>query len=84
MNEEKNNKQEILKILEKIVEDVTGNDNISLSPSMTAYDVEGWDSLSHVQILYECEQKWKIRLTLEELDSLENIGDLVKIIEKSI
>ena len=51
---------------------------------MTAHDVDGWDSLSHVKILYKCELKWNIRLTLEELSSLQNIGDLVMIIERSL
>ena len=81
---EENQRKEILKILETIVEDITGSDNVTLNPTMTANDVEGWDSLSHVQILYECELKWNIRLTLQELDSLNNIGDLVEVIKKSI
>ena len=84
MTVEENQRKEILKILEAIVEDITGNDNVTLNTKMTANDVEGWDSLSHVQILYKCELKWNIRLTLQELDSLNNIGDLVEVIKKSI
>ena len=60
--------------------EVTGNEDLELSSTTTAKDVRGWDSLSHVQILYKCELKWGIRLTLKELSSLNNVGDLVNII----
>ena len=70
----------IIKELAKIVMEVTGNEDLELSSTTTANDVRGWDSLSHVQILYKCELKWGIRLTLKELSSLNNVGDLVNII----
>ena len=71
---------EIIKELSKIVMEVTGNEDLELSITTTAKEVRGWDSLSHVQILYKCELKWGIRLTLKELSSLNNVGDLVNII----
>ena len=51
---------------------------------MTALDVDGWDSLKHVQILYQCEEKLNVRFTLQEIGSLNSVGDLVKIINKSL
>ncbi len=74
----------VLHELAEIVSDVTGNEKVELSLDMTANDVEGWDSLSHVQILYSCEIKWGIRLSLQELSSLKTIGDLVEIITNSL
>ena len=76
--------KDIFDDLRALVSEVLGYEIEELKPEMTAHDVDGWDSLSHVKILYECELKWNIRLSLEELSSLENIGDLVKIIEKSL
>ena len=49
---------------------------------MTANDIEGWDSLSHVKILYRCEMQWGIKLTYQQLTNLKCIGDLVDIIEE--
>ena len=79
-----NKKNDIYKDLTSLVSEVLGSEVVDLTPEMTAHDVEGWDSLSHVKILYKCELKWNIRLSLEELSSLENIGDLVIIIERSL
>ena len=74
--------KKIIDELTTIVKEVLGKDDIYLTSSTTAYDVPGWDSLSHVQILYKCELQWGIRLSLKELSSLNNVGDLVDIIVK--
>ncbi len=80
----KKDRNEIFGELRDLVSEVLGSEVMELRPEMTAQDVEGWDSLSHVQILYACELRWNIRLSLEELSSLENIGDLVQIIKNSL
>ena len=77
-----NSEKKILDELSKIVMEVLGKDDILLTKNTTANDVAGWDSLSHVQILYKCELNWGIRLSLKELSSLNNVGDLVEIIVK--
>ena len=59
-------------------------DNISLSSEMTAPDIEGWDSLNHVQIIFTLEQELGIQFNVREIQNLENIGDLEKLIEKYI
>tara|TARA_B100000242_G_scaffold294035_1_gene274328 strand:- start:2201 stop:2458 length:258 start_codon:yes stop_codon:yes gene_type:complete len=81
---EKIDKSTILSCLSEIVADILGIDDIQLAESMTASDVEGWDSMSHTRILYECELKWSIRLTLQELSSLKTIGDLLNVLYKKI
>ena len=75
--------QKALDILGKIIMDVLGCDSPQLKLEMTAQDVEGWDSLAHVQILHECELKLGIRLTLEQMSNLNTIGDLIRILIES-
>ena len=53
---------------------------IQLSDDLTAADVPGWDSLTHVKILGAIEEAFDIRFNLAEINSLENLGDLVKTI----
>tara|TARA_B100001989_G_C24483001_1_gene435470 strand:- start:247 stop:519 length:273 start_codon:yes stop_codon:yes gene_type:complete len=81
MNKDTN---EILKILKSIIEDVLNKEIITFDVNMSAKDIEGWDSLTHVQIIYKCEIKFKLRFTLAELGSLKNVGDLVFIIKKHL
>jgi len=40
--------------------------------------------MSHTRILYEYELKWSIRLTLQELSSLNTIGDLLDVLQTKI
>ena len=78
----KHSNKQIIDELSTIVKEVIGKENVLLNSTTTANEVPGWDSLSHVQILYKCELKWGIRLSLKELSNLNNVGDLVNIIAK--
>ena len=71
-----------LVFLEKVVSDILKNENISLSMEMTAPDVEGWDSLNHVQIIFTIEERLGVRFEVQEIQNLNTIGDLVKLISK--
>jgi len=51
---------------------------------MTANDIDGWDSLSHVNLITAVESHFKIRFTQKELLTLRNVGDLFKTIKCKI
>lgn len=78
------NSEDILQTLNEIVENVLRKKNINLSLNMSAKDIEGWDSLAHVQIIYNCEVKFKLRFTLVELGGLNTIKDLVDVISQKL
>ena len=46
----------------------------------TADDVEGWDSLSHIDLIVAVEKAFRIKLTLQEVRGLNNVGDFVSLI----
>ena len=69
-------------LLEKIVSSILKRENISLSIDMTAPDVEGWDSLNHVQILFTIEQELGIQFPVNEIQNLNTIGDLINLMKK--
>ena len=60
---------------------VFDNDEIQLRPEMTANDVDGWDSLSHVNLILAVEKGFAIRFTQRELLTFKNVGDLLRSIE---
>ena len=71
----------ILAELEPIFHLVFDDDSIRLRPEMTADDVDGWDSLSHVNLIVAIEGHFKIRFSQKELLTFKNVGDLAKSIE---
>ena len=47
-----------------------------------AYQVPGWDSLSHIVVITAIEKEYRIRFKLPEILRLNNIGDLQTLINK--
>jgi len=60
---------------------VFDDDSIILAPETTAGDIDGWDSLSHVNLITAVEARFKIRFTQKELLTQRNVGDLAKAID---
>ena len=67
--------------LTEIFEDVFDEDSIVVTPSLTAKDVDGWDSLTHIRLLLTVEKAFKVKFSTSEIGKLESVGDLVKLIQ---
>ena len=74
----------IIEPLNEIFCEVFDDDDIELTPEMTADDVDGWDSLSHVNLIVTIETRFKIKFTQKELLTFKNVGDLMASIESKI
>ena len=61
--------------------EVFDDSELRISPQMTASDVDGWDSLSHINLILAVESEFGIRFSQKELLSLKYVGDLVNSIE---
>jgi acyl carrier protein len=71
---------EILEQITVAVREVLGNDDIVLQPNTVASDVEGWDSLSHVEIIVAIEKRLGIRFTSKEIRSFQNVGEMCQAV----
>lgn len=71
-------------VLNAIFQQVFDDPEIDIRPEMTANDIDGWDSLSHVNLITAVEAKFGIRFTQKELLTLKNIGDLLRTVEGKI
>ena len=67
----------ILEQLNKIFIDIIDEDTISLKEASTASEVEGWDSLTHIQLVVAIEKHFKIRFTSKEIQEWKNVGALI-------
>ena len=64
--------------------EVFDDEDISIQPAMTANDVDGWDSLSHVNLIVAIETKFGIRFSHKEVLTFKNVGDLLNCIERKL
>jgi acyl carrier protein len=67
--------------LSSIFEEVFDDDSIVLTPNLSAKDVDGWDSLAHIRLIFTIEKAFKIKFSTSEIGKLENVGDLVALIK---
>lgn len=78
------NKNEILSKLSEIFREELDNEEINLTEETTANDVEEWDSLSHIQLIVAVEKAFGIRFISSEIQSWNNIGEMVNSIASKL
>ncbi len=72
----------ILQKVNTIFIDVLDNDDIQLQAATTAKDIDGWDSLSHIQLIHAIEKGFKVRFNTAEIIKWKNVGEICEAIEK--
>ena len=70
--------------LNDIFVDVLDLDEVALTDSTTADDIEEWDSLSHVQLVVAIEKAFGIKFTALEIMKWKNVGELVASIAQKL
>jgi acyl carrier protein len=74
---------DIFEKLNEVFENVFGEE-IEVSAETVAADVDGWDSLHHVQLVMAVEKAFKIRFSGAEIASLKNVGHMVELIQQKL
>jgi acyl carrier protein len=77
-------RSEILEKLNGIFTDVLDNDDIKISETSTANDIEEWDSLTHIQLVVAIEKSFKVKFTTYEIQIWKNVGDMVNSIQAKL
>jgi acyl carrier protein len=73
-------KIEILTKVQDIFRDLLDNESIFLTSETTADDVDGWDSLVHIQLIVAIEKFFKIKFTSREILTWKNVGEMIDCI----
>jgi acyl carrier protein len=77
-------KEQIYARLAEIFEDVFDESPIKVTPELSAKDIDGWDSLTHIRLILTVEKAFKIKFSTSEIGRLENVGDLVALIAERV
>jgi acyl carrier protein len=70
--------------MNEIFRQVLDDDTIALTPTMTAEDVEGWDSMNHIFIVVEIEKRFGIKFQAAEMEELKNVGELAALVREKV
>ena len=70
----------VLAALAKIFRRVFDHDIPGLDAGATSRTIAGWDSFKYVEIIVAIESEYGIELDGPEIDEVENVGDLARLV----
>jgi acyl carrier protein len=76
--------KETLQVINKIFIDVFKDKSILLDKTTSSNDIDKWDSLNNMHLVVAIENHFKIKITLRDIQSWKNIGDLCEWISNRI
>ena len=72
------NEEQIIAKITDIFRLVFEDPTLVISKTLTADDVEKWDSLSHIDMIVMVEEAFGVRLPLREVAKMNNVGELIQ------
>ena len=79
---------ELLPAVQEVIRRVFCDDELAVTPETSAEDVEGWDSLMHINVIIAVEKEFGVRFATAEISRLKedgrNVGDFLQLIERKL
>lgn len=70
--------------LTKVFRAVFDNESITLTPDLTADDIDEWDSLSHINLMLAIELEFGIEFLQSEIQDFRNVGELIECVKTKL
>lgn len=65
--------------LQDIFREVFADDQLVLTPELSAKDVEGWDSFNHINLVVAIETEYGVQFATQEIAALNDVDGMVKL-----
>lgn len=76
-------KAQIVKEIEEIVGKILKS-KVTLTDEMTAGEVQGWDSLSHMEIIVAIEKHFNVKFSFMDIMNFQNMGSMFDCIDQKL
>ncbi len=73
-------RRNVIDQLNGIFEEIIDEGGVNLSEATVPADVDGWDSLAHIQLVVAMEKHFDVKFTSEEILVWKNVGEMVDCI----
>ncbi len=70
--------------LTKVFRAVFDNESITLTPDLTADDIDEWDSLSHINLMLAIELEFGIEFSQSEIQDFRYVGELIECVKTKL
>lgn len=78
------NKTEIHESVQEIFRDVFDEEELSITETTNAEDIDDWDSLAQVRLTVAIEKEFGIKFDFGELAALHNVGEMMDLISMKL
>ena len=75
---------DIIAALTPVFREVLDAPDLVLTPQTQAGDVPGWDSTAHITLVVAVEQRFGIQFNTAEVEELQNVGALARLIASKL
>ena len=73
-------REEVFEKLDQVFQDVFDDESLHVTDETTAADVDGWDSLEHIDLMASVERAFGIRFSMGEITRMKNVGEMADLI----
>ena len=70
--------------LNEVFRQVFANSRLEIEPDMSPNDIDGWDSMAHVNLIAAVELRFKIKFDTKELRKIRTVGDLGSLVDSKL
>ena len=70
--------------LQAIFRDVLDAPGLVLTRASNGRNVDGWDSLAHINLVAAIEEAYQVTFALGELQDLKDVGDMIDLLDKKL
>lgn len=67
--------------LQDVFRQVFGNPTLAIAADLSPNDIDGWDSMAHVNLIAAVELRFKIKFDTKELRKIRTVGDLGALVD---
>ena len=71
---------DVMNLCWEIFRTVFSDPQLSVNETTSASDIADWDSLAQITLLMSMEQTFEIKFSLDEVEDLQNVGEIVELI----
>lgn len=77
-------RKEIFERLNEVFRDCFDDEEIIVTETTTSADIEGWDSLEHINLIVDVEQEFGIKFDMGSIVTMKNVGEMADIIAEKL
>ena len=73
-------REEVYERLNEVFREVFDDNSIEVTDNTVADDVDGWDSIEHINLVVAVEEAFTFKIPMGKVVTMKNVGEMVDII----